>query len=82
MLRETIKGCESGANMAQSVSEKNELNNKPHINQYFNGPPCTIRTCDLPLRRGTLYPAELRAEVVLAEFSGFYLQSNLVISSK
>ena len=25
-----------------------------------NGAPDTIRTCDLPLRRGTLYPAELR----------------------
>ncbi len=23
------------------------------------GAPSTIRTCDLPLRRGTLYPAEL-----------------------
>ena len=26
------------------------------------GPPCWSRTSDLPLRRGTLYPAELRAE--------------------
>lgn len=27
-----------------------------------SGDPGTIRTCDLPLRRGTLYPAELRGQ--------------------
>lgn len=29
------------------------------------GDPDTIRTCDLPLRRGTLYPAELRGRKAL-----------------
>jgi hypothetical protein len=29
---------------------------------YVNGAPDTIRTCDLCLRRATLYPAELRAQ--------------------
>src|SRR5690606_7503632 len=31
----------------------------PHAFQLSGGPD-TIRTCDLPLRRGPLYPAELR----------------------
>ena len=31
---------------------------------YANGAPDTIRTCDLCLRRATLYPAELRVQAV------------------
>src|SRR5690242_16331648 len=35
---------------------------------YANGAPDTIRTCDLCLRRATLYPAELRVpRVVIAD---------------
>src|SRR5512146_254051 len=34
--------------------------NGPKTQVPFIGGPDTIRTCDLPLRRGTLYPAELR----------------------
>ena len=30
------------------------------------GPPERIRTSGLPLRRGPLYPAELRAEILIA----------------
>lgn len=35
-----------------------------------NGAPDTIRTCDLPLRRRMLYPAELRGLRVLAVSGG------------
>ena len=42
---------------------------------YFSGAPDTIRTCDLCLRRATLYPAELRVRVErnapLAERPGY-----------
>jgi hypothetical protein len=34
-------------------------------NLDFSGAPDRIRTCDLCLRRATLYPAELRARVVV-----------------
>lgn len=34
------------------------------------GDPDTIRTCDLPLRRGTLYPAELRGRKALRIVAG------------
>jgi FAD/FMN-containing dehydrogenase len=34
---------------------------------FFNGAPGTIRTCDLPLRRRLLYPAELRVRNFLNE---------------
>jgi hypothetical protein len=38
---------------------------------YANGAPDTIRTCDLCLRRATLYPAELRVHGVhLADWPG------------
>ena len=30
--------------------------------QARNGDPCTTRTCDIPLRRRMLYPAELRGQ--------------------
>ena len=33
------------------------------IKTIIYGPPSPIRTGDLPLRRGTLYPAELRAVI-------------------
>ena len=32
------------------------------VSQTMNGDPDTIRTCDLSLRRGPLYPAELRGQ--------------------
>ena len=47
-------GYKNGYSLDQS--EKTDL-------QVFekNGAPCRIRTCDLPVRSRTLYPAELRA---------------------
>lgn len=48
------------------LSERS-LRLKPISSQGFkNGAPDTIRTCDLCLRRATLYPAELRALTVQA----------------
>ena len=37
--------------------------------QGGNGDPCRIRTCDLPLRRPLLYPAELRDQFSLTACS-------------
>ena len=34
-----------------------------HVSTEVDGDPGPIRTGDLPLRRGTLYPAELRGQV-------------------
>ena len=39
----------------------------------FNGPPERIRTSDLWLRRPTLYPAELRAHALSAEWNNTYI---------
>ena len=35
------------------------LSSSAIVNAFENGAPETIRTSDLPLRRGLLYPAEL-----------------------
>ena len=36
----------------------------------LNGPPERIRTSGLPLRRGPLYPAELRAVILISAIVG------------
>jgi hypothetical protein len=53
-LRETI-GCFMGQTYTWRVSRSKHEE---------NGAPDTIRTCDLCLRRATLYPAELRARAL------------------
>lgn len=37
------------------------------LRSQLNGAPDTIRTCDLTLRRGALYPAELRGRFLVGK---------------
>lgn len=40
--------------------EKSDFGCRTTVAQLKDGDPCTTRTCDIPLRRRMLYPAELR----------------------
>ena len=51
-------------------------NRKALCLRMFFGPPGRIRTYDLPLRRGLLYPSELRVDVVLMKANASQLFQN------
>ena len=56
----------SAPGAAKNPARRSQANIRPQAAD--TGGPDTIRTCDLPLRRGTLYPAELRGHAkILAQ---------------
>src|SRR5690606_21019848 len=53
------KGKETALHL--QTHRENRPARRPHRKPREDGGPDTIRTCDLSLRRGPLYPAELRS---------------------
>ena len=62
----TISSVSSGESHAEQAIAGNAARIWVVAVPYGDGAPDTIRTCDLCLRRATLYPAELRALTVEA----------------